>query len=175
MKHARASVLTRIALLAALTCILSVISLPIGPVPVTLAVLAVFWTGLLLSPGPAALCMGVYLFLGCVGLPVFAGMQAGFGVLLGPTGGFLLAYPAMAAITSALSRGRTPLFCGLGMVLSLALCYGTGTLWFAWTASLSPGEAFSTAVLPFLLPDLVKAACAMIAVRALPPALRHSA
>ena len=76
-------------LLAAVIAVLAQISLPIGPVPFTLAVLGVFLTGLLLTPGWAMASIAVYLVIGAIGLPVFSGFSGGPAVLVGPTGGYL--------------------------------------------------------------------------------------
>src|SRR6059058_499896 len=78
--------------------------LPGTPVPLTLQPLVVVLTGLLLGPIDGAIAMIVYLVAGAIGLPVFAPIGApGIARLFGPTGGYLLAYPAAAYIAGALS------------------------------------------------------------------------
>src|SRR5688500_11000733 len=84
------------------------IPLPGTPVPITLQPLVVVLSGLVLGPGPAAASMVVYLAAGAIGLPVFAPLGApGIARLLGPTGGYLLAYPA-AAVVAGVVGSRTP-------------------------------------------------------------------
>src|SRR3712207_1750584 len=83
------------ALFAALTaaCAWFKVPLPFTPVPITLQTLAVLLSGAMLGAYYGALSMIIYLILGAIGLPVFAGGGSGFGSLLGPTGGYLLSYP----------------------------------------------------------------------------------
>ena len=91
------------ALFAALTAVLAQIQLPIGPVPFNLAVFGAFLAGMLLEPAWAAASMGVYMLLGAVGIPVFAGFMGGPAVLLGKTGGYVIGY---IFIGSGHSAGR---------------------------------------------------------------------
>src|SRR4028119_2534096 len=93
-----AAAMTRVALMAAFTAVAAASAFPLEPVPFTLQVLAVVLTGLLLGPRYGALAMVIYLLVGAVGVPVFAGFRGGLGSLLGDTGGDLLAYPPAAAL-----------------------------------------------------------------------------
>ena len=88
------------ALFAALTAVLAQIQLPIGPVPFNLAVFGAFLAGMLLEPAWAAASMGVYMLLGAVGIPVFAGFMGGPAVLLGKTGGYVIGYIFIAMATA---------------------------------------------------------------------------
>jgi biotin transport system substrate-specific component len=74
------------------------IAIPIFPVPFTLQVLAVILSGLLLGPRYGALAQAIYVLLGAVGVPVFAEFRGVLGVILGPTGGYLVSYPLAAAV-----------------------------------------------------------------------------
>lgn len=74
------------------------IPLPFTPVPITLQTLVVLLSGAMLGSYYGALAMIIYLILGAIGLPVFAGGSSGFGALFGPTGGYLLSYPIAAFI-----------------------------------------------------------------------------
>ena len=98
--------LTRAALCTACACLLAPVSIPIGPVSLTLGVFAILLAGALLPPALAALSACAYLLLGFAGLPVFAGFSAGPGVLFGMTGGYLLAYPIMAWLLSNVPNNR---------------------------------------------------------------------
>jgi len=88
------------ALFAALTGAIAwfKIPLPFTPVPITLQTLMVLLSGAMLGPYYGALSMIVYLLLGAIGLPVFAGGSSGIPSLLGPTGGYLLSYPVAAFV-----------------------------------------------------------------------------
>jgi biotin transport system substrate-specific component len=143
------------------------ISIPLlfTPVPLSLQPFAVLLLGLLLTPGMAAATFAAYLAEGAAGLPVFApaaGASAGLAHLLGPTGGYLMAYPAAAALISWLWRrsGRSfgsALASAAAGDLAILAC---GALWLA--ALPHPGARLVTvtAMLPFLPGDALKAAAA---------------
>lgn len=105
MKSTKIYAIIITALFAALTAVFSQISIPIGPVPVNLALLAVFTAAGLLSPGRAVLSQVVYLLLGAVGVPVFSGFRGGFAVLAGPTGGYIVGYIVAALTIPCCSSG----------------------------------------------------------------------
>lgn len=135
------------------------------PVPLSLQPLAVLLLGLLLSPRLAGITMAAYLAEGAMGLPVFApGTVAlsGLAQLFGPTGGYLMAYPAAAVLVSYLWRraGR-----GFGYALLAAaagdlLILGCGALWLSIWTHASTASALLMAVLPFLPGDALKVAAA---------------
>lgn len=152
---------------AAITAVLSQISIPIGPVPISCSWIAVFLTGLLLPMRPAVLSQLVYLLLGAIGVPVFAGFQSGAARLAGPTGGYLLAYPIMVLIISAMMKvydkklGEKPmalraLFLVGALVLSAVVCYASGTAWFMVFSGSSFEKTLTLTVLPFLAGDTAK-------------------
>jgi biotin transport system substrate-specific component len=100
----------RVAVFAALAGACAYVSFPnpLSPsVPVTLQVLAVFLAGIFLGPVWGAASMATYLLAGAAGAPVFASGQAGLGVLLGPTGGYLWSYPVAAAVVGVVVHGGT--------------------------------------------------------------------
>lgn len=156
-----------LALLASLfVAICAHIAVPLWftPVPITLQTFAVLLIGLLLSPGAAAAAMVLYLAEGMCGLPVFsAAGPATFLHLFGPTGGYLLSYPAAAALTAWL-RQRLPgkRFAGffaaaaIGSVLILL----SGAAWFAVLTHQSAGTVLTLTVIPFLPGDVLKLAAA---------------
>ncbi|MBE6657650.1 MAG: biotin transporter BioY [Ruminococcaceae bacterium] len=163
---ARIRLLSRTALLCALLCILSVITLPIGAVPATLSLLGVFLCGLLLPTKNACLAVLGYLLLGAVGLPVFSSMQGGIGVLLGITGGYLWGYlPAvwvLSVLNTRLPRISSHRFLSeIGAsCAALLVCYTCGTVQFLCLTNSTVTTALAVCVLPFLLPDLLKLAAA---------------
>lgn len=132
-------------------------------VPVTLQVLVVLLAGGLLGPVWGAASMAVYVLLGAVGLPVFAGGTSGLGILVGPTGGYLFSYPLAAFVVGLLApTHRAPhlVRTGLGMFVGLLVIYLGGAGW----AILLGGKAFAAVlqgwVLPFIPFDLLKLAVA---------------
>ena len=174
--------MTRAALMAAFTAVAAQISIPLEPVPFTLQVLAVVLTGLLLGPRYGALAMAVYVLVGAVGVPVFAGFRGGLGVLFGDTGGYLLAYPLAAAVAglaarsaAGASRRRRGLIVGfLWGSGALAVIYALGATWLAVLAGLSPAAAVAAGVLPFVPFDLIKVGLAALVAVAVAPAIATS-
>lgn len=148
----------------AILCVMAQISIPIQPIPFTFALLAVFLIGALLSPRYAFLSVLVYLLLGAFGVPVFANMKGGLAHLTGYTGGFLAAYPIMAFITAMFykySKKHKIIGLTLGMLLSLAVCYLIGTLWFTHVSGTTFAAALAACVFPFAAFDLLKIALAV--------------
>ena len=140
------------------------IPLPGTPVPLTLQPMIVVLAGLWLSPRAAAASMIAYLTAGALGLPVFAPVGApGLLRLMGPTGGYLLAYPLAAAVTSIVARmsasySRRALACIAGM----AVIYAGGLLQLTVITG-SVGSAALLGAAPFLALDLIKAHLAALA------------
>ncbi len=168
--------MVRIALMTALTAVMTQIAVPIPPVPFTLQVLAVMLAGYLLGPRYGAMAMLVYLLIGAVGVPVFSNFGSGLGHLLGPTGGYLLSYPLAVAVAGlvapALAGSRRPAAIAWGVgagVAALAIIYGVGASWLAVQAGLSPGAAFAAGVAPFVVFDAVKVVFATVLAAAVAP------
>ena len=143
------------------------VALPIpgSPVPFTLQPLAVLIVGGLLGPRLGALSLVTYLAMGAAGLPVFAPLGApGFARLLGPSGGFLLAFPVAAAVTGRLARPSLGA-CVVATLAGMAVIFMGGI---AQLAILNP-DAVALIVTPFLAADFVKALAAAVVIRRLRP------
>ena len=154
--------LTMTALMAAITCVLSPVALPVGPIPVTLCTLVIYLSQYLLGWKRGTMSCLVYLLLGIMGAPVFAGFAGGFGKLLGPTGGYIAGYLAVAVVTGlAVEKFRSRWVHLLGMVLGTALCYLLGTAWYCLVTDSGVVSAMVLCVFPFIPGDLVKIAVAM--------------
>jgi len=149
-----------IAMFTALMCVISPISIPIVPVPITLATLMVYLIAAVFPWQIAPLIIGLYIVLGVIGVPVFANFQAGPGVIAGPTGGFIIGYLLGALSESLLitffkdKKWMYP----LAMVVATIFIYGFGLIWFMifmgdkYTFS----EALMACVVPFLGGDTLK-------------------
>lgn len=156
------------ALFTAITAVLAQIQLPFGPVPFSLAVLAVFVTGMLLPPLWACISMFVYMVLGVIGVPVFANFGAGPAALFGKTGGYVIGYFAIALCTSlAVKYSGKVLIIALAMLAGLVICYAFGTAWFMFVTGSGLAASLAWCVFPFILPDIAKAVCAYLLGRAL--------
>src|SRR5215210_1303248 len=138
-------------------------TIPIGAVPITGQTFAVLLTGALLGSRLGAAAVIAYLIEGAVGLPFFAGGGGGILRFLGPTAGYLVAFPAAAFITGAFAEHgwdkRYPTAVAAMAIGSLIIFLG-GWAWFAILTNTPPVAAFKIAVLPFLLGDVIKIALA---------------
>jgi biotin transport system substrate-specific component len=146
-------------LFGALTAIGALISIPLQPVPIVLSNLFLNIAAALLGGPLGAMSQVIYIFLGGLGLPVFSGGKAGFGVLLGPTGGYLIGYVVGAFLIGKLVRQKkSPGFAWLSfsMVVGLAVIYAIGVLQLSVVARLSLEKALAAGVLPFLPGDALK-------------------
>lgn len=176
-----ASTITRVALMAAFTAVAAQISVPLFAIPFTLQVFAVVLAGLLLGPYYGAMAMAVYLLVGAVGIPVFAGFNGGLGVLFGPTGGYLISYPFAAAVAGlaayaaghAVRRRALALSIATG-IAALIVIYAFGVVWFMIIANLTFVVAFAQGVLPFAVLDLIKVGLAALVAVAAAPAIAGS-
>lgn len=154
------------ALFAAITAVSAQLSLTlpwITSVPFTLQVFAVILTGLVLGASRGFVSQLLYLLLGAVGLPVFAQLRGGLSVLAGPTAGYLWAFPLAALVAGWLAgKPQRPGTSGwrlvAGGLLALVPVYVLGGWWLAASGAV-PGlaRAFQVGVLPFVVPDAVKA------------------
>lgn len=149
----------------ALTAIGALIVIPMQPVPFTLQTFFTGLSGALLGGYAGALSQIVYVILGCIGLPVFAGGKAGLGVLFGPTGGYLIGFIAGAYIIGKIVEARPQagvLWSAMAILVGDLVIYGLGTLQLAMVAHLSPGKAILVGIVPFLIPELIKLIAAAI-------------
>jgi len=153
----------------ALTAIGALISIPLQPVPIVLSNLFLNIAAALLGGSLGALSQVIYIILGGLGLPVFSGGKAGFGVLLGPTGGYLVGFVIGAFLIGKLvERKKTPGFAWLvsSMAVGLLVIYSVGVLQLSVVAKLSLEKALAVGVLPFLPGDVLKIiAAAMVALK----------
>ena len=157
-----------IALFAVLIAICSWISIP-TTVPFTLQTFGVFVTVGTLGGKRGSLSVLVYLLLGAVGIPVFAGFRGGIGVLLGTTGGYIVGFFLSALVMWGMEKllGRKTWVLALSMVLGLLVCYAFGTVWFMTvyarsTGAIGLGTALGWCVFPFVIPDIVKIILALL-------------
>lgn len=149
------------ALMAAVLCVLGPLSIPVGPVPLSLATLAIYLTLYLLGWKWGFAAVLVYVLLGTAGLPVFSGFAGGLGKLLGPTGGYIVGYLFLAlAAGPFVQYGRGRLLQFAGMALGTAVLYAFGTAWFCFQGGFALGEALQKCVWIFIPGDLLKMAAA---------------
>lgn len=139
---------------AAVICICSVISLPVGAVPVSLGTFGIMLTGNTLGTKKGFISTAVFVLIGLLGLPVFSGFQGGLGVLAAPTGGFIIGYIFMPLIAGIKASRTKLIFLNLTAV---ALCYATGALWFMRLTGMGLKTAIAVCIAPFVIFDIIKA------------------
>lgn len=153
---------------ASLLCILAPITIPIGPVPVTLGVFVVMLTGIVLGWKQGVISVGVYILLGFVGLPVFGGGNSGPGALTGPTGGYIWSYLLMALLIGFVVQKQQKqskqkkIILIITCIASLVICYLCGTYQFTLVTDYTFGKALTVCVYPFIPFDIGKAVAASV-------------
>lgn len=156
-----------IAFFSVLMAVCAWICIP-GAVPFTLQTLGVFLTLDLLGGRRGTAAIGIYILLGCIGIPVFSGFSAGIGVLAGSTGGYILGFLCSGLIFSGMEKlfGSSLKTRIAAMVAGLLACYFFGTVWYMAVYTANTGPIGITAVLawcvvPFVIPDLIKMGLAL--------------
>lgn len=148
-------------------CAQITIVLPFSVVPVTLAFFMVFVIGGLLGPRHGALCMLIYILMGMIGLPVFAGFNS-FSALAGPTGGYIVGYVPMAAIVGLFVHKFNKAWLHIiGMLLGMFIGYLFGALWYMVLAEVSFVTSITVTIVPFILADLFKLILAYLVINRL--------
>jgi biotin transport system substrate-specific component len=170
MAQKKVSHMTLTAVFAALLCICSQIVIPLGFIPLTLQTAAVYITALALGPVRGTAAIGLYILLGAVGLPVFAGGTAGVGVLVGPTAGFLWGFLLVPLISGTLiGRMNQNRFISyiIALLPGLLVVFGLGLIWLKYSLVLTWPAALTAGVIPYLPGDFAKVVLAAYVCRRL--------
>lgn len=142
---------TLLALALVTTAARLALPIPGTPVPVTLQDLAVLVVGVLLGPRHGAAALAVYVGMGALGAPVFSNGNAGLAWLMGPTGGYLLAYPLAAFVVGAATmKGRAWPVIVAGVLAAQAVIYAGGVLQLAVLTGNELSALLALGVTPFL-------------------------
>jgi len=167
----------RVVLFAAATSATAPVDMvhPLAPnVPITLQTLWVYLAGIVLGPLWAGVAFTLYLLAGLIGLPVFAGGNAGLGVILGPTGGFLIGFPLAAMTIGVVTHGTdgltppadVPIPRLVGALLAgTAVVYAAGAIGYSLVQAIGLVAAVSAVVVPFLPVAGLKVAVTVAIVR----------
>jgi len=130
--------------------------------------LAVVLSALIVRPTWARLPVGTYLLVGAIGFPVFSGFRGGVGVLIGPTGGYLVGFLLAAVVGSWIREeltksGRSVIVRdAAAATVAVGIIYALGWVQLALSTGMGLLPAFFAGVFPFLLPDAIKAAAAVV-------------
>lgn len=164
MKKSTVFNMTSCALMAALMCVLCPVSVPIGPIPISLSILVILLTVYVLGTWRALVSYTVYLLLGAVGMPVFSGFQGGLAKLAGPTGGYLAGFWLMILVAGIImEKGKRNLLVTiLGMLVGVAIDYAVGTAWFIFQTESTVVHALDVCVYPFIPFDVAKIVIAVL-------------
>jgi len=157
-------ILTKLAICVALLSISAYISIPLPFTAAMLTALTVVvnLVAFILTPKQAFLTLAVYILLGAAGMPVFVGGTAGFGKLIGPTGGFILGFLLSAPLISLL-KGKIPDFkryMFIAVFVGMPVIYLCGSISMCLVQNLDIFSTLVVAVFPFILGDIVKAGIA---------------
>jgi len=176
MTNKKTTKLIMAALFAALTGVCSwiAIPLPFTQVPIVLATMVTTLAGGLLGPKYGTFSMIVYVLLGAIGAPVFHNFSGGLGVIVGPTGGYIVGYITSAFICGILlniicSKKLTRWGIAISGVAGLASCYAIGTAWFMISSGTGLIASLIMCVIPFLIGDVLKTIAAVLLIKKLRP------
>ncbi|MBO7353578.1 MAG: biotin transporter BioY [Lachnospiraceae bacterium] len=176
-RKSRTYAIAATAVMTAALCIIAPFSVPVGPVPISLATLVIYLAVYVLGWKMGTVSVLLYLLLGMVGIPVFSGFSGGFVKLAGPTGGYLVGYIPLALISglfillstklpSTDKRAANAILPRLiqvaGMVLGTAVLYALGTAWFCIIMDCTASYAMGLCVLPFIPGDFIKILIAIL-------------
>ncbi len=162
----------------ALITVCSWITIPMT-VPFTLQTFAVFAVLMMLGAKRGTMATLIYVIMGAAGIPVFSGFSGGLGIILGNTGGYIIGFIFIGLIYMASNRlfGKKLIPEIIAMVLGLAVCYAFGTAWFMYiylrdTGAVGLYTVLTWCVFPFIIPDLVKLAVAVLISRRVRPFIK---
>ena len=169
--HLRTVEMAYIAMAAIIIAVCSWISIP-TVIPFTLQTFAVFCVLSILGGKCGTIAVTLYLLIGLAGVPVFAGMKGGIGVLLGNTGGYVVGFIWIGLIywLAVKCFGKKLLVEVVAMLAGLLVLYAFGTAWFMLvytknTGAVGLGAALSWCVFPFIIPDPLKPGLALLIAR----------
>ena len=148
-----------IAIMTAITVVMAQISIPMPMgVPMTMQTFAITLAGVILGSKKGGLSILVYVLLGAIGVPVFAGFSGGVQNLIGPTGGFIISFPIMAYVIGlgVEHRKKKGMFV-LMLILGTVLNYVVGVAMFCIIMNSSVMTGITACVLPFIPTAIIKA------------------
>lgn len=146
-------------LLTAILCVISPFAVPVGPVPVTPGLGVIVFCAVSAGAKKSAISAAIYLFLGAVGLPVFAFARSGFPCLLSLTGGYLWSYIPVALVCGFFAyKFSVKIMPYIGALSGILVCYLCGIFQYALLGRVDFYQALKICVLPFVLFDIAKCA-----------------
>lgn len=163
-------------LFAALIAAGAYLAIPVGPVPIVLQNMFVLMAPLLLGTKWGMASLGLYLFMGACGFPVFAGGSGGLGRVFGPTGGYLIGYIPAVYAAGFISEKTGKKVWGdiMAMAAGALIVYAAGVPWLKFATAISIEKAFAVGFYPFIIGDLLKIVAGAYCVKILRPMVKLS-
>ncbi len=167
--------LSMVSLCTSTTAVGALITIPL-PIPITMQLFGVFLSGFILGPIWGAATQVVYIVLGLIGLPIFAGGQGGLSILASPTLGYIIAFPFAAAAIGLILKNKRNSLIKISIAITTAIIiiysFGVAYLWFYFRyiagKPLSIWSAITIGALPFLAIDVFKGYLAAVIARRIP-------
>jgi biotin transport system substrate-specific component len=144
-----------IGIFVAIISVCAYVSVPLGMVPFTLQTWAIMMAGAVLGAKRGVIAVIIYILLGAVGAPVFAGGLSGIGIIAGFRGGFIVTFPVLAFM-AGIMRDKKIVYLAAGLVCGVIINLTVGMVWFSAVTQNNLQASFSTAVAPFILPEIFK-------------------
>lgn len=157
-KRLHTQAMAQIGLMTAILAIFAPMSLPIGPVPISITNFILFLMLYILGTKKTLMSYSIYLLLGIAGLPVFSGFSGGIFKFVGPTGGYLIGFYFLIILAGFVidRKSNVKIYTIVAMGVGMFFCYLLGTVWLALSLNLSFWDALYAGVIPFFLADVVK-------------------
>ncbi len=163
----RSRIIALSAAFIALIALGSWVSVPFFPVPLTLQTLFVLLAGAVMRRY-AVIPVTLYILLGAMGLPLFHNGIAGLGILLGPTGGYLIGFIPGALIVGLAYEAKADRVHVIGLAMATLIIYACGISWLMYSTGMGFAAALVMGMLPFILGDVIKASAAYMIAKRLP-------
>jgi len=163
----RSRIIALSAAFIALIALGSWVSIPFFPVPLTLQTLFVLLAGAVMHRY-SVIPVTLYILLGALGLPLFHNGIAGIGILLGPTGGYLIGFIPAALIVGLAYEAQADRVHVIGLAMATLIIYACGIIWLMYSTGMGIAAALAMGMLPFLLGDVIKASAAYMIAKRLP-------
>lgn len=144
------------ALFTAIICIVAPFCVMVGPVPITLTLFALALSAFVQGSSMGAVSTLVYILIGIVGLPVFSGFNGGMGILMAPTGGFVVSYVFVVLILGRCKNAKKKSHIIMLCAVALAVCYTFGIVWYMLVTKCHITTALMLCVVPFAPFDIIK-------------------
>ena len=154
-------------LVCGMLCVISPLTIPIGTTVVSLATLVMYIAALTFDWGILCTAVLLYICMGIVGLPVFAGFTSGLTHLLGPMGGFIIGYLPMCFVISLIRMRACKICFPIAMFIGTILLYACGGIWMIVWTDLDIYGVLSVCVLPYIPIDVIKIVIALLSAPAI--------